>query len=114
MILVFTVVGIKGEGKMLFACEITDEMPFGVRTASSSGWSVMNLFSSGVDKLKMGVTRLGTGWPHLGILGLLKSKDKSRFVFSMLLMLILLGYFLQINASIPVDSIILSLLMFEL
>lgn len=74
-------VGINGDGK-IFVCDITDDMPFGVRTASSS--SVIILLTSGVDKLKLGVTKMGACWPPRGTRGFVKSSDRSIFVFSIL------------------------------
>jgi len=81
LLLLLTVVGIKGDGKT-FGCEITDDMPFGVRTASSSVEII--LFSSGVDRFSIGVTKLGGCWPPRGTRGFVKSSDRSRFVFSIL------------------------------
>lgn len=81
MLLLLTVVGIRGEGKM-FDCGMTDDMPFGVRTANSSPDII--LLISGVDRANIGVTRLGVGWPPRIWRGLVKSRDKSRFVFSIL------------------------------
>lgn len=84
LLLLLTVVGIRGDGKT-FDCGMMDEIALGVRTASSSPEII--LLSSGVDRFSIGVTKLGAGWlpPPLMSLGFVKSKDKSRFVFSMLL-----------------------------
>lgn len=56
ILLQLTVVGIRGDGNT-FDCDITDEIPFGVKTASSSGQII--LLISGVDRFNIGVTKLG-------------------------------------------------------
>lgn len=94
MLLLLTVVGIRGEGNT-FGWDMTDEMPFGVRTVNSDEPSpAIILVISGVDRAKMGVTKLG-GWFARVCRGLVKSKRKSLLVFSMLLLfldcLILIG-----------------------
>lgn len=54
-----TVVGIRGDGKTVVWFGSTEEMAFGVRMANSS--PIIILLISGVDRFKIGVTKLGAG-----------------------------------------------------
>lgn len=80
MLLLLTVVGMRGEGNT-FGWDITDDMPFGVRTVNSDEPSpAIILVISGVDKANMGVTKLG--WLARACRGFVKSSENSLLVFS--------------------------------
>lgn len=58
MLLLLTVVGMRGDGNT-FGWDITDDIPFGVRTVNSVEPSpAIILVISGVDKAKMGVCKV--------------------------------------------------------